>query len=193
MNWGRLPAGLAAVMAVAPAAANSVNATVAIEVIARVVERCGIGATAHTNRPLGMDRVQSFALGFNLDCNTPFRIGVSSRHGALRLVSAADDATMLDGFGIEKPYAVELSFGTDRLGNVVAGSCSSAALRDSQGKCPFFGQAGERSGFSAGAHETAIQRQGQLLISWAAIEGGSRRLVAGDYEDILTVDVVPLL
>lgn len=193
MNWGRVPASLAVVMAVAPAAANPVNATVAVEVMARVPERCGIDAASHANRPLGMDQAQSFALGFNLDCNTPFRIGVSSRHGALRLASAADDATMLDGFGIEKPYAVELSFGTDRLGNVVAGSCSSAALRDGQGQCAFFGQSGDRSGFSPGDHETAIQRQGQLLISWAAIEGSSRRLVAGDYQDILTVNVVPLL
>ena len=182
------------VLASAPAAALAAPDSLSIHVTATVAQRCGITAGEHSSAPLRIDQSQSFALGFDLDCNTPFRIGLSSRRGAMRLIAAPEGATDLDGFGIEKSYAVALTVATDSLGNVDAGSCMSHDLLDRQGTCPFFGHPRAQTGFSPGDHETAIQRHGQILISWTGDDGtAARRLAAGDYQDILTVEVAPQL
>jgi hypothetical protein len=190
----RLLAVFGLAMASVPAWAVPSTDSVSIDIKARVAERCGIKAGKHANKPLRIDQAQSFALGFDLDCNTPFRIGISSERGAMRLTTAPDGATDLDGFSIEKPYTIALSMATDSLGNVDAGSCTSRDLLDQQGACPFYGHPRGHTGFSPGDHETAIQRQGQILISWAGDDGAApRRLAAGDYQDILTVEVAPLV
>ena len=177
-----------------PARASGPTDSISINVKAVVAQRCAIAAGQRTTKPVPIDQAQSFALGFELDCNTPFRISISSQSGALRLMGVPESAVALAGFGIEKPYRVALSMTTDTLGAIDAGDCPSQDLLAGAGACPFYGKVGGNAGFSPGAQETAIQRQGQLLISWAGDDASApQRLAAGDYQDRLTVEVAPLL
>lgn len=177
-------AAAVALLAAPAAAANDVD-TVTIDVTARVAERCGIVAgseTAPTTVP-DMTTAQTLTYGFNIDCNTPFRIGVSSQNGALRLTGAAGDRTG-DGFSTEKDYRVGLHVETDGA-PLDPEACSSRALVDGTGDCAFFG-ATAGSGLSSD-ERTAISRHGTITARWAADRGGEVRRVAGTYQDILTV------
>lgn len=164
---------------------------VAVEVRARVAERCGIAADERTTSSRPIDEAQQFALAFELDCNTPFRIGVRSRSGAMRLLAAPDGAMDLAGFAVEKPYTVGLSLATD-AGLIEAGRCTAGQLLGGAGGCPFSGEALGGGGLAIAG--TVVRQRGTLDVRWAAAglaEG--RRLAAGDYQDVLTVDVAPSL
>lgn len=173
------------------AAADSDTATVTIDLKAKVAERCGINAVGgRANSPARVDQAQTVTFNFNLDCNTGFRIGVRAGHGALRLLGAPQGASQLDGFRIERPYKVALNLATNDEGNVSAGECRSQDLTSAAGDCPFVGRPRDRMGFSPGKDAIAIDRAGSITVTWPG-EGDGRRLVAGSYQDTLTVEVGP--
>lgn len=175
---------VAATLLATPAGAKDVDA-ITIDVTARVAERCGIvaGSEQGSSSVPDLATAQTLTFGFTVDCNTPFRIGVSSQNGALRLTGAPGARTD-DGFSTEKEYRVGLHLETDGA-PLDPEVCGSRALADSTGDCAFFG-ATAGSGLSSG-QSTAIGRRGTLTARWQADAGGEVRRVAGTYGDTLTV------
>jgi hypothetical protein len=167
--------------------------TIAIDVQATVTARCGVAAIGdRANAPVAIDRAQALTFSFSLDCNTGFRIGVRAAHGALRLTTAPSGARDLDGFGIERDYLVALTLATDDSAALAAGQCSSRDLAEGATGCPFYGRPRDGGGFSPGENRTAINRGGSLTVTWSGDEmQDGRRLAAGNYQDVLTVEVAP--
>jgi hypothetical protein len=119
---------------------------------------------------------------FTLDCNTPFRLRVSSQNGNLALQSPPANAPA--AFGKSDPYQLEVKFSTD-LGDVDE-TCASTALRSKAGGCDFYG---DHSGQGVSSDKgVALGSQGALNISWTA---PTTTLVAGQYVDTLTIVVEP--
>lgn len=174
-----------------PHDAGMASTTLEIDITAEVVGHCGIEAVGpRTNDNGRIDRASTVTFDFQLDCNTPFRIGLAAQNGGLRLDGAAPGATDAQGFAILKPYDVALSFATDQAGQVSAGSCAAAALNSSGSACAFYG-AVPGDGFSPGEFVTAVQKNGALAVNWQGEDGDAVRLAAGDYRDVITVVVGP--
>ncbi|MBX3561922.1 MAG: hypothetical protein KF780_08930 [Sphingomonas sp.] len=162
-----------------------------IEISARIAERCGLSAVNGQARAQGrLDQTESLQLAFNVDCNSPFRIGVNSAHGAMRLATAnpRDSGTDGQGFSIEKGYDVALLVATDN-GAIDGGTCHSSALTGRDGRCRFYG-ARPGQGISSG-RDIAIGRTGSLTVSWRGGDDGGPRRAAGNYQDFLTVVIGP--
>ena len=171
----------------ATAASSRDSDSLTIDVKARIDEQCGIVASGPTsNNGADLSVATTVNYGFTLNCNTPFKIGVSSEHGGLRLTTAASDAVADNGFSVEKPYDVRLRVRTDGEA-MQPDDCSSEALVDRTGDCAFFGR-NPGQGLSSG-QRTAINREGTLRVSWPAESNGGPRRVAGLYQDTLTVVV----
>lgn len=196
MRAGKLHAAILAVGLLMPVRAFAADdAQVKIDVTATVSERCGISRDAEGAPAVvpNLETAQSMRFGFDIDCNTPFVIGVSSENGALVLTSDAKPTTpqlassvLDDGFASRKLYDVALAIDTDG-DSIKTDTCSSADLTGG-GRCAFYGrEAG--SGQSSGKR-TAIRRKGAVLVSWQANDGKARR-AAGLYRDTLTIVVGP--
>ena len=182
---------LASVPVLAASPRNHSEAVLKVDISAQVVGRCGIEANgARTNDAARIDQPSVITFNFQLDCNTPFRIGLAAKNGGMRLDGAAPGENDAQGFAIVKPYDVALSFGTDQAGQVDAGSCAAAAISAAQPACAFYGAA-PGAGFSPGELITAIQKDGTLAVSWKGEDGDTVRLAAGDYRDVITVVVGP--
>jgi hypothetical protein len=162
-----------------------------IDIEASIGERCGISALGAKSKDAGrIDIANSVSFAFKLDCNTPFRIGVAAQNGAMQLVSPYSPTTDFGGFATHKGYVAGLSFNTDQDGLVDAGECDSAKLSAAQADCAFY-SAQPGKGFSAGRRSTAIDSEGSLTVRWSGSEGDTARLVAGTYEETLTIVVGP--
>lgn len=173
-----------------------------IHVEASIAERCGIAALGSDDKDGGrIDRSSTVAFNFKLDCNTPFRIGVSADQGALAMVQGDGGDPQLgrggnpngftaEGFATRKSYVASLRFNTDQDGLIDAGECASEDLTSRKGDCDFYGNR-PGSGFSPGRKTTAIGREGSLTVSWRGEEAESIRLAAGTYQETLTVVVGP--
>ena len=187
---------LSGVLSVAmPSLARADGETVKLKVLANIPARCGIGqAPDATTASRDVNAAVSFEMPFKVDCNQPFIIRVASANGALRAAAEGDSF----GFLTLKPYEVGLEVGLSGSPSLKQ-SCFSASLdRRSAGAageamgvgCPFFGVSG-RAGLSSdqaiAASDAALSF---LKISWSAV-GQSRRLLAGSYQDTLTIEVVP--
>lgn len=163
-----------------------------VDITATLVERCGLGAGSNPASAEGrIDRSETLVFSFALDCNTPFRIGVNSANGAMRMTGAPanNDRRAEDGFAVEKSYRVALSVDTDD-GLLDGGTCRSRDLTSNEGDCPFYG---DRPGRGLSSREaTAINRTGTLTVRWDAEdqEEGARH-AAGLFQDTLTVVVGP--
>lgn len=175
--------------------------TLKIRIEASIAERCGIAALGSKDKDGGrIDQPSTVSFNFSLDCNTPFRIGVSAEQGALALVEAGGDGQAgravnagrltAEGFATRKAYIASLQFATDQDGMVDAGDCDSNDLTVRKGDCQFFGNR-PGSGFSPGRKSTAIGREGSLTVRWRGEEDQSVRLAAGDYKETLTIVVGP--
>jgi hypothetical protein len=162
-----------------------------IDIEASIGDRCGIAALGAKAKDAGrVDTANSVSFNFRLDCNTPFRIGVAAQNGAMQLVSTEAASTDFVGFATRKAYIAALAFNTDQDGLVDAGECDSAKLRATGADCAFYG-AEPGKGFSAGRRSTAIGTEGSLTVRWPGSEGDTARLVAGTYEETLTIVVGP--
>jgi hypothetical protein len=183
---------IAGVMASGAALAKPpVGDSLKIDIEASIGERCGISALGAKSKDAGrIDTANSVSFNFKLDCNTPFRIGVAAQNGAMQLVSSEGASTEFGGFATRKSYVAGLAFNTDQDGLVDAGECDSAKLSAAQADCDFYG-AQPGKGFSAGRRSTAIGTEGSLTVRWSGSEGDTARLVAGTYEETLTIVVGP--
>lgn len=159
-----------------------------IEVTASVTERCGISSdssSAIAATP-DLDVATTLRFGFRLDCNAPFRIGVSSRNGALLLDAQSNSENGEDGFSRRKDYDVALDVATD--GDPIrTEECAASALTSIGGGCDFYGRdPGE--GTSSG-QRTAIDRSGAVIVKWQGGGDQTPRRAAGIYRDTITVVV----
>jgi hypothetical protein len=177
-----------------PASASAdppVGSSLRIAVEASISQRCGIAALGPNSNDSGrIDEPTRIAFNFSLDCNTPFKIGVSAQNGALQLTGNAPAQLVTGGFASRKSYVAGLQFGTDQAGTVTAGECDSVSLMAASAACRFYG-AEPGSGLFSGRDTTAIGREGQLTISWRGDDAEAVRLAAGTYQEILTIIVAP--
>ncbi len=162
------------------------DARVEIDVLARIVERCGFqqkpDATPHS---LDLSRSGTTSLDFKVDCNTPFAIGVSSAKGALSSLRTGD----ANGFRTRLPYQVGLKLNTSGSA-LTPRDCSSDSLSPTSAPgtgCAFFGDATVQ-GLSSEQH-IAIGEEGRLTISWPDPDTGGPRLIAGALSDTITITI----
>ena len=174
----------------APASLFAVSAhaadTVTIDVAATVAERCGIAAGELPRTIPDLDEATTLRFEFRLDCNTPFRLGVSTANGALVLDGVRAIGGNDDGFSRRKDYSVALDMNTD--GDAIrTEDCAASALVSIAGNCRFYGrEPGE--GMSSG-RRTAIRRDGAIVVKWNAGAYDTPRRAAGTYRDTITVVV----
>lgn len=171
-------------LAAAPAAHadNTSSSTLTIDLTGRVTARCGFKAAPPSSVSVPDLRAPgSLNESFTLDCNTPFRLRVSSQNGVLALQSPPANAPA--AMAQSQPYQVEVKFGTDLDPNIDE-TCGSTTLQTKAGGCVFFGDHSGQ-GLSSG-RGVAIGSQGALNISWTA---PTSTLVAGVYVDTLTIVV----
>lgn len=177
-------AATALLCAASAQAADAPNTdSVQVEVTAQIAQRCGLapsGATSLNGDKL--DEAFSGSIAFALDCNVPFKLGVSSTKGAMKL--AAGSKPDGDQFTDTKVYGVALSVTTDG-GPMTGERCESSALASATGGCAFYGAAAG-TGMSS-SNRTAIRRTGTLSIDWAADAADGPRRPAGAYSDTLTI------
>ena len=169
--------------------------TVKLEVKATIPARCGF--TDVPIVPTGkrdVTRQTTIDMPFKVDCNQPFTIRMSSGNGALKYVGTGDRFGFLD----VKPYEVSLELGLSNAEKITR-SCSSATLNPASAAsagegmgvgCDFYGTA-RRSGLSSQAAIAASDAAPSLLrVSWTDASS-TRRLLAGAYQDTLTIVVEP--
>lgn len=162
-----------------------------IEIEASISRRCGVAALgANSNDSGRIDEPTRIAFRFGLDCNTPFKIGVAAKNGALQLVDTASQIQNVGGFAYRKNYVAGLQFNTDQTGLVTAGECASSALTSANSACRFYGSE-PGSGLYSGRNTSAIGKEGELTVTWQGDEGDNVRLAAGAYQEILTIIVAP--
>lgn len=191
--YGAMTLAIAALPGVAAQAKAPDTQQLKIDIVAKIPERCGIAANGQrANDMVRLDQPQTVTFAFTLDCNTPFRIGVATRNGGLRLLGARGDGSLTDerGFGVQKRYDVGLSFMTDQDGLVDAGRCDAARLTAASAKCNYYGAA-PGDGFSPGRKTTAVRQDGRIDIAWKGESDDAVRLAAGEYQDVLTIVVGP--
>jgi hypothetical protein len=146
---------------------------VAIELRGRIEPKCSLsemgGGLIFT---IGADRArdQSAALGFTINCNTPFIYRLSADHGAMRLQGAAPD----DGH-LQLPYRVSLTIPTEN-GGTVSAQCGGEALRSA---------VAEDCAIDSG-DGIAINKRGQITVNLPA---GAEQLVEGQYTENMRIEV----
>lgn len=183
-----------AIALIAPSTAFAADADhIAIDVTATIAERCGIArgpATLASAALPDLETAQTLGFDFQLDCNTPFAIAVSSSNGAMVL----DDPTRAGpvgrtetGFSNRKAYSVALALETDDA-PIATRPCDAADLVAAGSACPFYGTVAGQ-GLSSG-RRTAIRRNGRVIVGWRGGDDGIRR-AAGTYQDTLTIVVGP--
>ncbi len=170
-------------LAAAPSAYadNSASSTLTVDLTGTVRARCGFKTPPPTTVSVAdLTVAGSLNEAFVLDCNTPFRLRISSQNGQLDLQHAP--ASTPAAFGQSDPYQVEVKFSTD-VGDVDE-TCASTALQSRKGGCDFYGDHSGQ-GVSSGKG-VAIGGQGSLGVSWTA---PTSTLAAGQYGDTLTITV----
>lgn len=164
-----LSACLGALMAASLTSAFAISSTgqmsdrVTLKLRGRVMPRCNFSgddallaagnAMAHPGSgTVRMRRV------FQVDCNAPFTVSLSSAHGGLR-----------HGEGAVFPYEASLKIATDG-GRTMSLDCEASTLKPGAGECS-----------ASSGDDTAIGREAVLSVNWRAPEG----VAAGTYTDDL--------
>ena len=189
-------AGLTFVFSESAQAADAVfGDRVRLQVSANIPSRCGISeAPVVPNIIHDVTRRTSIEMPFKVDCNQPFVMSLTSKNGGFRAEGGVNQFGFL-GF---TTYNVDLKLGLND-DSVVTRSCGSASLNPasaaSSGEfvglgCDFY-NTDRRSGLSSGnAIATAESANSSLKISWSDASA-SRRMIAGSYQDTLTIVVEP--
>ncbi|HLI67508.1 MAG TPA: hypothetical protein VKU90_14190 [Caulobacteraceae bacterium] len=156
-----------------------------VDVKARIAARCGFRGDQddHTGAQ-DLTVAHTLVIPFQLDCNTPFVIGVKSQHGAF----AADRTPDGSGFAFTKAYRLSLDIGTNGQALTPA-ACDSTALTAPGAPgaaCAFYG-AKPGQGLSSGKL-ISIDRPSSMSLSWDG-QGAGPRNVAGRYSDTITITV----
>lgn len=174
-----------AAFAIMPAAQARTD-SIAIDVVARIKDRCGFAGNAPANvtAPRDLESAADFSLAVGLDCNTPYALGVTSQHGALTNTDATDDGS---GYAFSKTYRVSVALETDK-GIVRSGRCVSSDMADG-GRCIFASLVPGR-GLKSDAG-ISVGRNAVITIDWPAQGLSQPRLAAGHYKDTLILVVGP--
>ncbi|WP_395337160.1 hypothetical protein WBP06_21710 [Novosphingobium sp. BL-8H] len=160
--------------------------SVAIDVTARIKERCGFAAAGPdaVAAPRDLETAANFSLAVGLDCNTPYALGVTSQSGALLNVDNADDGS---GYAFSKRYRVSVALETDK-GVVRSTRCTSDEMEEG-GRCDFASMVPGR-GLKSGAG-ISVGRNAVITIDWPSQAAAEPRLAAGHYKDTLILVVGP--
>lgn len=166
---------LAALGAACPAfAENGPSDSLVLTLTGEIPQRCGFKNLATSSVSLGdLEQGGSAVVPLMVDCNTGFRVRMTSANGAL---AAQRPSAVFDN---HLGYDVRFQVGTDA--GVLDSTCTAAALR--HGGCPLFGPGPGLGGLSSG-DAIAIDEPGSLTIDWAA---PTEILTAGAYSDTLTI------
>ena len=144
---------------------------VEIEVTGNIKPYCANSVTAVPINAGDPSKAGSSKFAFTVDCNAPFQYSMQSDNGALRLMNAP--AASQDP--VEVAYSVHIRIPLT-LGGAIDDTCSSASIKQGAISCKF----------TDSGQKVAINQQAETQISW---NGASRRLLAGQYIDRLTVFV----
>lgn len=206
MQKGLRPVAFAALLVMAPTAATAATAPITayypetgvpagapaqavmqIPVTASVGGVCGFAPGAAPNGTIDAGSLDvnawSGQVPFTARCTAPWRIAVSSQHGALE--TPGTDTT---GYSRRAPYTVKLHVNSD--GGVVESSCSVDLIYQNAGatSCAFEGTASTTNGLYL---QRSYDLAGSYIQASAPAYTGSDVLVAGTYVDTLTVSVSP--
>ena len=176
----RMKAVLCAVLAAALGAASPALGedgpadSLTFDVTGEVAQRCGFKTTPAGSLSLGdLGQAGSAVLPLLVDCNTGFRVRMTSANGSL----AAQRPSSV--FGNSLDYQVRFQVGTDA--GPLESACAASALRHVG--CAQYGPTAGAGGLSSG-DAIAIDEAGALTIDWAA---PTEVLTAGAYSDTLTI------
>ncbi|MCS6622533.1 hypothetical protein N0B44_06405 [Roseibacterium beibuensis] len=175
-----MKAAACAALAVALGAASPVLAengpadSLAFGIIGEVQQRCGFKSAPAPSLAIGdLGEAGSAVLPLAVDCNTGFRVRMTSANGSLK---AQRPSSM---FGNDLDYQVRFQVGTDA--GSLESACAASALR--YGGCALYGPTAGSGGVSSG-DAIAIDETGALTIDWPA---PSEVLTAGAWSDTLTI------
>lgn len=165
----------AALGAASPALAENGPAdSLTLGVTGEVIERCGFKTAPAASLSLGdLGQAGSAVLPLVVDCNTGFRVRMTSANGSLAAQRPSDV------FGNRLDYQVRFQVDTDA--GSLESACAASTLR--HGGCALYGPTAGAGGLSSG-DAIAIDEAGALTIDWAAPSG---ILTAGAYSDTLTI------
>jgi len=161
---------LVCLIAAAASQAIANPSSISIEVTGTVEPRC---LNTGFDAPLRIQDVASAGtdtIAFNVNCNAPFQYSLDSQNGALTLDGAAHPDGNMAG---EVLYTVLIRIPLN----------SGPAIDDVRASRAIKAGAAVRH-FTNSRNAVAIDKPGQMTISW---EPGSKRLMAGAYQDRLTM------
>lgn len=154
-----------------PAEADSV----AIPVSGTIVGGCGL-TLASNFAAASLASSGSTQATASVDCNTAFTIHATSSNGTLKNVRTAPT-----GFANVQPYSLTFTVPLNAGGSASA-TCPAASLVAGQASCSLSpAAAGLASGTSSATAKTAT-----LTAQWVL---GAARLLAGAYQDTLTISI----
>lgn len=162
------------------------SAALQVQVKASVGGRCGF---ATGNLPGGAFDQRDFDVSgfthdfaFQLDCTGPSRVAVVSANGGLKTAGSAPS-----GYATLAPYDVTVNLaGANNVS--VSQTCAVADLAAAAvAACSMRGPASTAAGLRLNA--SSVQLNGSYLRVSAPAHTGASRLVAGEYQDTLTVTV----
>jgi hypothetical protein len=148
---------------------------VAIDLRGRIEPKCSLSEMGgRLTFTIGADRgrYQSAALGFTINCNTPFIYRLSADHGAMRLQgagAASDDARL------QLPYRVSLTIPTQG-GGTMSAQCGGEAL----------GAAGAGACEADSGDRIAINKRGRITVNLPA---GAEQPMEGQYTENMRIEV----
>lgn len=157
-----------------------------IAVSASVGGTCGFATGGAPNGAISAPAIDtagwSGKVFFTPQCTAPWRIAVSSQNGALLNSVAAPTAA----FTNRAPYTVNLHVVTDT--GSTDDQCAVANLTTANTACSFEGAASAANGLQL---PRSYLQSGSYIEATAAAYAGSQVLVAGTYQDVLTITVSP--
>ena len=154
-----------------PAEADSVT----LPVSGTIVGGCGL-TLASNFAAASLATSNSTQATASVDCNTVFTIHAMSSNGTLKNVKSATT-----GFVNVQPYSLTFSVPLNAGGSAAA-TCPAASLVAGQASCVLSPAA---AGLSSGT-STATAKTATLTAQWVL---GTTRLIAGAYQDTLTISI----
>ncbi len=151
-------------------AAEALSLTVGIS--GRIDQHCSISQMP--GKVADLKQGVSRQINFNIDCNTPFKYNLASKHGGLKL-QGNPRAKAVDGFRDFSEYSVIVKIPLEQGDKrEIIDYCSSKELLLNSGECHF-----SNSGSSI-----AIDKQATLSLT-----PNTHPLIAGTYVDALILEI----
>lgn len=156
-----------------------------VDVSGRVAPRCGFapGRAPGDTGAITISAVASAEIRFAIDCNIGFDIRVSAREGGLRRANSAmlSPASYEAGYRDTIAYRARLSVERDE-GPPLTDQCDAAAMVSGAGCAMAAGR---------GLHSDVSARLKPASLLIALGNADPARLAAGNYSDVITIEVSP--